>query len=70
MARPVWSQRRKARYGAKTFIQSHQYSGCSAEETSCEHVGLAVEDAGEEDIEQQIAVIGKTTLSTWFVAVI
>ncbi len=41
MPRPVWSQRRKARYGAKTFIQSHQYSGRNAEEMSCEHVGLA-----------------------------
>ncbi len=41
MARPVWSQRRQARYGAKTIIQSYQYSGCSAEEASCEHVSLA-----------------------------
>ncbi len=41
MARPVWSQRRQARYGGKTILQSYQYSGCSAEEPSREHVGLS-----------------------------
>ncbi len=30
----------QARYGAKTSIQSHLYSGRSADETSCEHVGF------------------------------